>query len=163
MAARTLVTPSPPPPGSPAWVADRIAGEGCRVVGIAGAGTTMGLGALATRIGGALAAHGWRVAHRSGPVLLHPGDAITDAADIVLVVGGDWFPAGPVNIRRLVGRVCGCAAVVLVRPVDRPPCPAHAAALESLGVSLLATVEATFETTAEATALAVSPLREAAP
>ena len=145
------------------WIADRIAEEGCRVVGIAGAGTTVGPGALAARIGDALAAHGWRVAQRSGPVLLHPGDATTDAADVVLVVGGNWFPAGPVNIRRLVGQVCGCAAVVLVRPADRPPCPAHAAALESLGVSLLATVEATSETTAEATALAVPPLRESAP
>jgi len=156
-------TACPPLPGSAVWIADRIAAEECRVVGIAGAGTTVGLGALAERIGDALATHGWRVAHRTGPVLLHPGDATTDAADVVLVVGGDWFPVGPVNIRRLVGRVCGCAAVVLVRPADRSPCPAHAAALGSLGVLLLATVEATFETPAEATALAVPRLRESAP
>jgi hypothetical protein len=123
-------------------IADRLADTGCRVVGLAGAGTAAGIDALAARLATVLGARGRRVEQRTGPVLWRPSDADGDDSDVVLVVGGDWFPTGPVNARRLIGKAWGCEAAVLLRPPERPPCPAHAAALDALGVTLLATIDA---------------------
>jgi len=122
-------------------IVDRVVTAAHRVVALAGAGTAVGLDGLAERIGAALAVRGIRVDCRRGPVLMQRVDAEGDDPDVILVVGGDWFPAGPVNVRRLVALACGCDAVVLVRPAARPPCPAHAEALAALGIALVASID----------------------
>lgn len=69
----------------------------------------------------------------------------------VLVDGGVWFPTGPVHRGRLARAALGCHAAVLVRRTGRSPCPAHAAALATLGIRVLG----------EVVTFADSPLRPA--
>lgn len=129
--------------GPAAAIAERIVGAGRRVVAIAGAGTSAGLGAVAMAVDAALAERGLRVLRLAHSPLRGTGDADAaayDVADVVLVVDGDWFPPGPIHGRRLVARACGYDGVVLVRPPSTASCPAHGSALGAIGIDLLATV-----------------------
>lgn len=120
-------------------VAEAVISSGCRVVAVAGAGTGATSREIISGLGQALASRGFRVATLDGPLLRTGHDERSLDSDIVVVGCRDWFPAGPVDRRRLVGEVCGCDGAILVTRTPLP-CPAHARALESLGIRLLATV-----------------------
>ncbi|NDC54077.1 MAG: hypothetical protein EBZ74_07220 [Planctomycetia bacterium] len=129
-------------PGQWTLLAERVEAAwagGDRLVAIAGRTRGEGRSTLVRGLAHVLRARG----RCSGFRTLAAGDRI--AADPLdrpaLVDAGIWFPPGPVHRGRLARAASGCQAAVLVRRASEPPCPAHEAALETLGIRVLGEVE----------------------
>jgi hypothetical protein len=130
-----------------AWtpIADEVeaaAATGCRVIAVVAVRRGEGCSSVARGAVRALAARGHRAACVTRPPLqLASRDAEVDAADIVIVDAGVWFPPGPIRRRHLACQAFGCDAVILVRRADRPPCEPQAEALVAIGLRVLGEVE----------------------
>lgn len=130
-----------------AWAA--IAGEleaaasvGCRVIAVVSVRRGEGCSTVAHGAVRALEARGRSTACVTKPPLqVAIRDREVDAAEIVVVDGGTWFPTGPIRRQHVARQAFGCDAVILVRRADRPPCDAHAEALAAIGLRVLGEVE----------------------
>jgi Mrp family chromosome partitioning ATPase len=137
----------PPHPAADQWalIADeveRAAAEGCRVIAVVAVRRGEGCSTVAHGAVRALLARGRRAACVTKPPLqTAAADADANAADIVIVDAGNWFPPGPIRRHQVSRHAFGCDAVILVRRADFPPCVAHAESLAAIGLRVLGEVE----------------------
>lgn len=125
------------------------AGE--RVVAVAGRSPREGRSTIVRGLVHVLRGRGLAVTCREAASGVLAGEEDDDA--LVIFDAGVWFPPGPVHRGRLAQAALGCHAAVLVRRAQRPPCPAHEAALVTLGIHLLGEVE----TFAEPASMEITP------
>lgn len=130
-----------------AWAAiaselETAAAAGCRVIAVVSVRRGEGCSTVAHGAVRALEARGRRAACVTKPPLqVAARDAQVDAAEIVVVDGGNWFPPGPIRRHHVARQAFGCDAVILVRRADRPRCDAHAEAVAAIGLRVLGEVE----------------------
>jgi hypothetical protein len=121
---------------------EAAASVGCRVIAVVSVRRGKGCSTVAHGAVRALEARGRRAACVTQPPLQVAGrDPRVDAAEIVIVDGGSWFPPGPIRRQHVARQAFGCDAVILVRRADRPRCDAHAEALAAIGLRVLGEVE----------------------
>lgn len=140
--SRLIAAPAPD-----AWtpIADEIeaaAAAGCRVIAVVAVRRGEGCSTVAEGAVRALRARGLgAVCVIRPPLQLAARDAEVDAADIVVIDAGVWFPPGPIRRQHLARQAFGCDAVILVRRAERPPCQPQADALVAIGLRVLGEVE----------------------
>lgn len=139
-----------------AWAAiaselEAAAAAGCRVIAVVSGRRGDGCSTVAHGAVRALEARGRRAACVTKPPLqVAARDAQVDAADIVVVDGGNWFPPGPIRRHHVARQAFGCDAVILVRRADRPCCDVHAEAVAAIGLRVLGEVETFADDAADA-------------
>lgn len=130
-----------------AWAAiacelEAAAAAGCRVIAIVSVRRGEGCSTVAHGAVRALEARGRRAACVTrSPLQVAARDAQVDAAEIIVVDAGSWFPPGPIRRHHVARQAFGCDAVILVRRADRPRCDAHAEAVAVIGLRVLGEVE----------------------
>lgn len=130
-----------------AWAAiacelEAAAAAGCRVIAVVSVRRGEGCSTVAHGAVRALEARGHRAACVTMPPLqVAARDAQVDAAEIVIVDAGTWFPPGPIRRHHVARQALGCDAVMFVRRADRPRCDAHAEAVAAIGLRVLGEVE----------------------
>lgn len=130
-----------------AWeaIADEMAAAaaaGCRVIAVVATRRGEGCSTVAQGAARALRSRGRPAACVTRPPLqVATRNADADAADVVVVDAGNWFPPGPIRRSHVARQAFGCDAAILVRRARRPACTAHAEALAAIGLRVLGEVE----------------------